>query len=84
MASAGSKYALLDSGNNIILEQEFEETPPRAIAGLRWVPLVYDLKIPNEHQFESGRIYYFGPDKVVISNTVDEKSMPGPARERTR
>jgi hypothetical protein len=74
IATAGSHYALLDRSNNIVLQQDFDDHPPVPSGGLKWVPLSLNLTVPNEHQFESSRTYYFGPDKVVISNTIDEKS----------
>src|SRR5262245_13939611 len=71
---AGQKYALVDDANNIVLQEEYDDHPPIPGGGLHWVPLILDLKVPNEHQFESSRTYYFGPDTVVIRNTIEEKS----------
>ena len=73
-ANAGQKYALVDQANNIVLQEEFDDHPPVPSGGLRWLPLILDLKVPNEHGLDSARTYYFGPDRVVISNTIDEKS----------
>ena len=73
-ANAAELYALVDHSNNIVLQQEFADHPPVPIEGMRWARVIFDLKIPNEHQFKSSRTYYFGPDSVVISNTIEEKS----------